>query len=122
MKRLLVALMAVTMVLVAVSFAAAQSASSTASITAFQTVVPPGTAFGSITGPLGNISFSTSASNAFPFQTFNPSVTGAASGAASYEADAGGGGMQSAHLSSNGVRYHVTQSGGAHASVSGASL
>ena len=101
MKRLFVALMAVSLVLVAVSFAAAQSASSTASITAFQTIVPPGTAFGSISGPVGTISFSTSSSNAFPFQTFNPSVKGASSGQASYSADAGGGGFQSAKLHSD---------------------
>jgi len=121
MKRLLVALLAVSMVLVAVSFAAAQSASSTASITAFQTVVPPGSAFGSITGPVGTIAFSTSASNAFPFQTFTPSVTGASSGFASYSGDAGGGGSQSAHLRSSGS-YRVNQQGGAHASIEGASF
>jgi len=124
MKRLLVALMAVAMVLGAVSFAAAQSASSTASITAFQTVVPPGSATGFITGPVGTISFDTTAANAFPFQTFNPTTTGASSGFASYEGSAGGGGFQSSHsFSSSSISaYNVSQQEGAHATVAGASF
>ena len=113
MKRLLIALMAVSMVLVAVSFAAAQSASAIGSIESFQAIIPPGTASGVVASPGITAAFITS--NQMPIMSNNPSASGAASTAGGYFANAAGGGSQLGVTAG----YAVAQAGGAHVTVFG---
>ena len=119
MKRLLIALMAVSLVLVSVSFAAAQSSSSTATIESFQTIIPPGSTSAYISIP--GLTATATTSYQFPVQSFNATVTGADSGFGTYSASANGGGGQSSHLRSTGS-YHASQGGGAHVSIAGSAF
>jgi hypothetical protein len=123
MKKLLVALMAVSLVLFAVSFAMAQSSSSTASINSFQMVIPPGGPFpgtgtsGTVSTPGVTATFTTQ--NALPVQSHNPSAAGASSTFGGYSASAAGVGAQGGLQTAPNLPYGFLQVGGGAASVRG---
>jgi hypothetical protein len=102
MKRLLIALMAVAMVLLAVSFAAAQGlAQSNASVTSFQAIIPPGTTSGLVNSPGITATFTTVYQT--PINSNNPTATGSATGFGGYSGRAIGGGLQVAIAPGYGV-------------------
>ena len=123
MKRLLIALMAVALVLVAVSFAAAQNSGTVVSgVVAFQTIIPPGGVDAKLegsssTGQIGRLDVDNR--NAMPIQigvaagSATSSTTTDGSASASY--GAGGSATQAATYKTGGggggdPYYHTYQS------------
>ena len=108
MKRLLIALMALSLVLFAVSFAAAQSSTGYSSIEAFQNIIPPGNNSANVAIPGFTATITTT--YPMPVQSFIAAAGGSASGLGTFSASAGGGGSQSAYVG-DGVSgsYHTSQ-------------
>ena len=115
MKRLLIALMAASLVLCAISFAAAQSANSQATVNAFQLIIPPGTTSGAVITPIVTATFSTVL--ALPISSTVPTASGGQFGFAGYSASASGGQRQ--HSADVFDSYFVDTHNGAHVTVSG---
>jgi len=126
MKRLLIALMAVALVLVAVSFAAASSttaessASSSAGVVAVQTTIPPGgvdiTLYGHNDSTTGELDITTS--EQLPIQVITATASGSVSGTGTYKGSAG---AKQKNNTVNGTTddYNTYLSQSAGASVSG---